>query len=582
MATSNRPCTDSGFYDLDETENKTQSPQSEKPSKTSRMRRSLRKIWTSPSMFQLFKRLVKKDTRDINEDNELEESISGGEECISYSPKLSQKSPQFEDSTMNRKTIIKQTESLPLTKQSFRTFTSNSMEEGTESVTESDASTVDNIGGFIPAFPGVSGTNETNVQFGKRRKYTRKGPEARPKANLEIKRLKEREYKNLQILPYCHDISFENLAEYRLPSSHLLDAYVNDKQKMGMEFEKVIMEIGCNTDSLWLVRIGVRFLSRGSEEWLASFLSDCSDELKQCLVDEVTKLFSRRYEQSLHICEMWVGYSTRCDVTNNPFDTLVVTTYDPIPQTSKVLEFCGLTVVYREKNKFSSEAVTLLQHETRHYLTIKLSDIATDDLLAKHSNITLLTISGIKSRGFSGSKHLITVTPCVVVYCKVKGIVPFGEPIFPETIAGYPVDVREGTCSFASNPAGLQLGQKIGPLRTLFAFGTLGGFVDLPESNTTGFITCAHVVCSHDILQRGNVQTYIQNNCIEISDKSIDSTESIGVVRKAVFRYGQDTQVSIDAALVEITSRNPTDGEFAIDWSKDRDKLSDMGRSSTF
>ncbi|XP_061180849.1 uncharacterized protein LOC133189516 [Saccostrea echinata] len=172
--------------------------------------------------------------------------------------------------------------------------------------------------------------------------------------------------------------------------------------------------------------------------------------------------------------------------------------------------------------------------------------------------------------------------PCVVIHCRVKGIVPFGESPFPTKIGEFPVDVREGYCDFASNQDKLQLGQKIGPMNTQFDFGTLGGFVDLPGSRK-GFITCAHVVCPNDILQNGNVQNFVENNEVMIADKSITTQrEPVGMVKKAAFQFGEETQVSVDAALIELCSRFPESGNFAIDWTQDnKEKIRKMGFSET-
>ncbi|XP_062606568.1 uncharacterized protein LOC134268345 [Saccostrea cucullata] len=400
----------------------------------------------------------------------------------------------------------------------------------------------------------------------------------------------ESKYRNIRKMPYCHEMFFENVIKDEFPTVKLLEAYEDEKRGTGRAFEEVLMETGCYIQSSWLVRVAVRFSQRSNEAWLDNFLRNFIDNsnhvLKKCFVEEVKNLFLKVYKNSIKIYDIWVGYSNVLEKENLRFDTLVVITHTKITDKLKVSKFCGLKVDFRDKNACSTEAKALLQHESLVPLNFQtlLSDTAIEVLVSKHSNVTILTQSGIKSRGFNSIHHQITMCPCVVIHCRVKGIVPFGESPFPPKIGEIPVDVREGFCDFASSQDKLQLGQRIGPMNNRFDFGTLGGFVDLPRSRK-GFITCAHVVCPSDILQNGNVQNFVENNAVMIADKSITTpSEPVGKVKKAAFRFGKEAQVSVDAALIELhaCSRFPENGNFAFDWTQDnKERIRKMGFSET-
>ncbi|KAJ8313363.1 hypothetical protein KUTeg_009149 [Tegillarca granosa] len=62
-------------------------------------------------------------------------------------------------------------------------------------------------------------------------------------------------------------------------------------------------------------------------------------------------------------------------------------------------------------------------------------------LFRVHSNLSIIGPSPVKS---SNDGKTIEVCPCIVFYCIGKDFIPIGEPLFPKTLGGIGIDVREG------------------------------------------------------------------------------------------------------------------------------------------
>ena len=168
-----------------------------------------------------------------------------------------------------------------------------------------------------------------------------------------------------------------------------------------------------------------------------------------------------------------------------------------------------------------------------------------ESLFSKHSNLNMITRATLRSKGFGNESHVISKESCAVLYCHHKGYKPYGEREFPKALGKYKTDIREGYFCFASNE--LKLGEKIkrsGMNKT----GSLGGFVDLHEANTEkGFITCAHVFHASSELK---AQSFRRGNTVyQVTDIG---ESAIGKIKEAVFTPDRQSQVSVDAALVEI------------------------------
>ncbi|KAK3085595.1 hypothetical protein FSP39_005851 [Pinctada imbricata] len=195
-----------------------------------------------------------------------------------------------------------------------------------------------------------------------------------------------------------------------------------------------------------------------------------------------------------------------------------------------------------------------------------------DKLYAKHSNLQSVSSSCFKVKG-----NEIIETPCIVLYCSLKGYIPLEEEKFPECIENTPTDIREGY-AVATGPADvndpLGLGCSIGALGRGES-GSLGVFTQ-NGIYQTGFISCAHVFFSYTDLKR-NVENNRQElligeeNVIRVRQPggSIhdDSTDNVcGKVTSGW--YGdisvidpftrKELDVTVDLATVQLTHRAPS------------------------
>lgn len=121
-----------------------------------------------------------------------------------------------------------------------------------------------------------------------------------------------------------------------------------------------------------------------------------------------------------------------------------------------------------------------------------------DAIYSKYSNVVGIGISPVRSVG-----DLIQNEPCIVLYCLDKNIIPFGETQLPESIAGWPCDIREdfvmfGTCPFpcpSSSQNFPEPGCRIG-IPSVESAGSVGYLVESNyQVNTlgSGFLTASHV-----------------------------------------------------------------------------------------
>ncbi|KAJ8313364.1 hypothetical protein KUTeg_009150 [Tegillarca granosa] len=139
-------------------------------------------------------------------------------------------------------------------------------------------------------------------------------------------------------------------------------------------------------------------------------------------------------------------------------------------------------------------------------------------LFRVHSNLSIIGPSPVKS---SNDGKTIEVCPCIVFYCIGKDFIPIGEPLFPKTLGGIGIDVREGfftpfICDRCS----------VGQYRTLSSGSH--GFRASKTGNPSvhGFITAAHVVVNKDVLCRdiGFQKQHVKNtNLIVVAPSDLDS-----------------------------------------------------------
>lgn len=121
-----------------------------------------------------------------------------------------------------------------------------------------------------------------------------------------------------------------------------------------------------------------------------------------------------------------------------------------------------------------------------------------DTIYARHSNVVGIRIGKARRVG-----DTIQEQPCLVLYCLDKFLLPFGEKPLPETIAGWPCDIREdfvrfGVCPnrcFASRQNLPDPGCSIG-MPSDDSSGSVGFLVESKDPLNTfefGFLTASHV-----------------------------------------------------------------------------------------
>ncbi|XP_062586416.1 uncharacterized protein LOC134248014 [Saccostrea cucullata] len=158
-------------------------------------------------------------------------------------------------------------------------------------------------------------------------------------------------------------------------------------------------------------------------------------------------------------------------------------------------------------------------------------------LMCEHSNLEIISASPVQSKKMGDE---IIVKECIVLYCSHKGVIPFGEDVFPSTLDGITVDIREG----------------------LTKTGTLGGFVDIGNEEI-GFITCAHVL--HSSLPLNNHQMKEKFSVVQPGFGIALENNKCGVhIQSVCPTQTQPDIATVDVALVKISrERQPERGLFA-------------------
>lgn len=289
------------------------------------------------------------------------------------------------------------------------------------------------------------------------------------------------------------------------------------------------------------------------------------DFLSRVIVNSIKRRFLKMYKEKFPIFQIWTG-SNELSYRQRGIDTVVVITDKPISE-DLGNTFWGLTLITRSKNECNAEAKSLLRFETcerlfNENLFFDLKDI--ENLFINHRNITLINTSSVRSMGFETKYRSVVRESALVIYCQVKGVVPIGEDLFPRRINGFPVDVREGTCTFAVKS--LKCAEEIGT-ESIGKIGTIGGFVDLEDPKRKAFLTCAHVVLPTNILKDKKNESYLRRQEVCVLDKT---RTKIGEVSKTVFNHGQSSDTTVDAALVEITDRYTCEGYFADVYTREQ------------
>ena len=175
-----------------------------------------------------------------------------------------------------------------------------------------------------------------------------------------------------------------------------------------------------------------------------------------------------------------------------------------------------------------------------------------EKIYAKYSNIVGIGVSNVLDK----QKN----TPCIVLYCLDKNIIPFGEGALPSYLKDYPCDIREDLITFGSceNCHSLNPGCDIG---SPFFAGSAGFLVESANCFKK-FLTAAHVVVKNcgDIYQL-NSDDMSKTTCSPQENimHPSNSSNNVGTVENCIFgnywSYGSDVAIvrmNTSAGIYEI------------------------------
>ena len=187
-------------------------------------------------------------------------------------------------------------------------------------------------------------------------------------------------------------------------------------------------------------------------------------------------------------------------------------------------------------------------------------------LMEMHSNLTEVSTSCVKSSGFQSDSHCMKNIPCVALHVQVKGLIPFQEDMFNETVRGIPFDVREGVFTLSGKPDEFHQNVKMGcEIDSGYGTsqGTLGPFFQLKNHQQTYFLTSAHVVldtkqmellkeCQDGCMHYGMCGNNIFQPPESKSVKDENKRYPVGKIKLAVYKEGNETEAGMELAVVQI------------------------------
>lgn len=186
----------------------------------------------------------------------------------------------------------------------------------------------------------------------------------------------------------------------------------------------------------------------------------------------------------------------------------------------------------------------------------KIINEQADCVYKNHSDVVGLRISNVRC-----VDKIFKQEPCIVIYCLDKLFIPSDESKLPESLGGYPCDIRENIIMFGAAP-GSSIGIPYSHDRGSVGF--------LAKSNNplqipvTGFLTAAHVVfddLNSIYKEKGVLCNYAQESHLIVEPAWIDSADFklVGEVVESFFGnytpYGDGYPAfGIDAAFIKTYS----------------------------
>ncbi|XP_060583361.1 uncharacterized protein LOC132739625 [Ruditapes philippinarum] len=189
-------------------------------------------------------------------------------------------------------------------------------------------------------------------------------------------------------------------------------------------------------------------------------------------------------------------------------------------------------------------------------------------LMTSHRNLEAVKVSFVQPKEVKLAHSKL----CIVLYCRVKGHKPYGDPSFPQSLnhpfkcKTFRTDVREGYFSTCPGHIGrstdfnktLALGCSIGETDGNLA-ATLGPFVNIRETNETCFLTVRHVFAPTS--RTDNSLTGVK--VVQPADVHLTPGAVVLPNRQCGEVIASQKGEQIDASIVKISpERLPTSGQF--------------------
>lgn len=172
------------------------------------------------------------------------------------------------------------------------------------------------------------------------------------------------------------------------------------------------------------------------------------------------------------------AFKKNCKLKNTDFEFVNIGGKNGMPKEIKKIK-----ALEREAPAIDESTIKELKRIIREH---------TDKLYARYSNIIGIRIG----RRLHGDK---LEEPCIIFYCLDKTLIPFGEKKLPDTLEGWPCDVREkfivfGMCNRNCRADPPELGCSIGNESNTCS-GSAGFMYESKNSDKyrSGFLTASHV-----------------------------------------------------------------------------------------
>ncbi|XP_053408300.1 uncharacterized protein LOC128559784 isoform X2 [Mercenaria mercenaria] len=295
-------------------------------------------------------------------------------------------------------------------------------------------------------------------------------------------------------------------------------------------------------------------------------------------------------KQSEEIVDVWPAFKYKKDCDNDEKVLFVVCTAKKVENidinTYETDQRC-ITETQKNENQIirEREQENPFDDEEMKQIVQCMKDNSVT-LMDIHSNITRISVSWIKSKGYGTELSSMNHELCIVLYVHIKGLIPINEDPFPTNVGIYSVDIREGVFLPLAGPfehhEQIKMGCAIrGDFHTGGGVGTLGGFVE--HNNNIYCITSAHVMFEKhhfEHLQKNKLILFGPHHQYFAYQPTKKEAKPFGKITKAVYTEGGGGAAGVEAVLICVDERCPSSGNFP-DGKNYREAGFDNGMSYT-